>query len=110
VRARLVLLLVLSLLWQGSWFAHASTPPCSMQEHGSGAPMGSGSAQCCDEVPPGTADACESWQDCSLMQSVSLLPAIREPAVGLQARIQTPPAPLQACTRPAAIWRPPFLS
>jgi hypothetical protein len=104
------LLLVLSLLWQASGFAHAGVPPCPMEEQGPHAPMASERAPCCDELPPGTGDPCQSWLACPLLQSLTLLPLLMVPAFEPAPGIESVPPPLHARPQPATIWRPPSLS
>jgi hypothetical protein len=104
------LLLVLLLLLQASEFAHAGMAPCPMEDQGLHDPIASERALCCDELPPGADDPCQSSRDCPLMQSLTLLPLLQISAFEAAPGIDTAPPPLQAHPQPAAIWRPPFLS
>lgn len=104
------LLLVLSLLLPASGFAQAGMAPCPMQDQGLHDPMASERAPCCDELPSGTGDPCQSGLACPLLQSLTLLPLLQVPAFESAPGIDTAPPPLQARPHPATIWRPPSLS
>jgi len=110
VRAKLSFLIACSLLFQSALFAHASTPPCPMDESGLAAPMASGHDECCNDALTGTDEPCESWSECPLVQSVVLLPAMGGDVTARAEALGAAPSLLPVLARIDTIWRPPSRS